>query len=189
MTLEECKVFIDDLRHALTVAGMNLEAWAILTNNESRALHMRTMNGYVHFFTTGINAHFVGMLMPFYRLYETTRGTLSIPRLLRQLRAEGTLPSSVLDELDTHCRDALPIWRKISILRNKAFGHRNATLTVSEVFGQAAVSENQFRELFAKTKDLLNLLTVALTGEYHAFNLGAGDSLKRMLEDLGRLRN
>lgn len=166
-----------------------MEAWSVLTNRESRLAHAGTMNSYVHFFRTSINAHFVGMLMPFYRLYETRTDTFNTPTLLRQLRADGALPINVLDELDAMCAVAQPIWVKVSILRNKAFGHRNARLTTREVFGQAAVSESQFRELFAKTKELLNKLTQALNNDFHAFNLGSGESLTRMLEDLGRRRD
>jgi len=188
MRPEERQTFIKDLRHALSVAGLNMEAWVVLTDHDSRSRHLRAMNGYSIFFQTSINAHFVGMLIPFYRLYENRSDTFNIPRLLKELRESGALPTEKLDELDGKYAAIRPLWVKLSILRNKAFGHCNAVLTLREIFGQAAISQNQFREFFDKTKDLLNTLTLALRHEAHAFNLGSGDSLNRMLEDLGRVR-
>jgi hypothetical protein len=188
MKPKERQAFIEDLRHTLSVAGLNMEVWVVLTARDFRTRHLRTMNGYGIFFQTSINAHFVGMLIPFYRLYEIRSDTFNVPRLLKELRESGALPTDKLDELDGKCAAIRPLWIKVSILRNKAFGHRNAALTLKEIFCQAAISQNQFHELFEKTKELLNTLTLALNREVHAFNLGSGDSLNRMLEDLGRVR-
>jgi len=187
MTPEERQTYIDDLRHGLTEAGMNMEAWIILTSRESRLVHQATMNDYKHFFVTAINAHFVGMLLPFYRLFETSKGTVSIPTLLKKLRLEGTLHTSKLDELDTLCRAVKPLWLKVGILRNNAFGHRKSQQTVASVFQKAGITQNEFRDLFEKTKTILNTLTKALSNERHLFNLGSGNALLRVLEDLGSL--
>jgi AbiU2 len=81
-----------------------------------------------------------------------------------------------------------PLWVKVSILRNKAFGHRFRAHTAAEVFQEAAVSPNELKELIERTMELLNVLTRAWDRSVHAFNLGAKEDLVRLLNDINRLR-
>jgi hypothetical protein len=80
--------------------------------------------------------------------------------------------------------DVKPLWVKVSILRNKAFGHRSVAHTVAEVFQEAGVSPNDLKELVERTKVLLNALTHSWDRSVHAFNLGAQDDLIRLLTDI-----
>ncbi len=72
----------------------------------------------------------------------------------------------------------------MSILRNKAFGHRSTSHTVEEAFAEADVTPNEFAQLIEVTKDLLNEISHAYDKSSHAFNLGAREDTIRMLDDL-----
>src|SRR5262249_48075630 len=142
------------------------------------------MNRYTMFFQTSIHAHFVALLVALYRLYEIRNNTYSIPSLLHLLRTNKAMDVGKLDYLDTLYAKAKPLWIKVSILRNKAFGHRSVAHTVEEVFREAGVSPNELRDLVEQTKALLNTLTQTLQGSVHTFNLGAKEDLVRLLTDI-----
>ena len=57
-------------------------------------------------------------------------------------------------------------------------------MTVEEVFQQADATPFEFRDLVAKTKDLLNFLDLKVRDSTHAFNLSATRDTVRMLEAL-----
>lgn len=143
------------------------------------------MNRYSLFFQTSIHAHFVALLVELYRLYETRADTFNIPALLKLLKAEKRFPLDTLMSLETVYRDqAKPLWVKVSILRNKAFGHRSTAHTIEEVFRDAGVTPNELSDLMELTKKLLNDLTLAWDSSAHAFNRGAHEDTVRLLDDL-----
>jgi hypothetical protein len=184
----DADAYISDLQQTVTAAGLNYEVWWTYKNEDNRPEFVDAMNGYTVFFKTSIHAHFVALLVALYRLYETREDTFNIPSLLRLLRANSTFDRVTLDKLDAMYAAAKPLWVKVSILRNKAFGHRSQAHTVAEVFQEAAVSPNELKALVERTMELLNVLTLAWDRSVHAFNLGAGEDLIRLLNDINRLR-
>ena len=177
--------YISELRHTITVAGLNYEIWWVYKSKDTRPVYVEVMNRYGLFFQTSIHAHFVALLVALYRLYETRDDTFNIPSLLKILKAEARLPDATLDLLEGIYKDEVkPLWIKVNILRNKAFGHRSVAHTVEEVFQEAGVTPNELRDLVEATKKLLNELTHAWDKSVHAFNLGSRDDTLRLLEDL-----
>jgi hypothetical protein len=75
--------YINDVRHAVTVAGLNYEIWWTYVEKESRAKYVDAMNRYSLFFQTSIHAHFVALVIALYRLYEANDRTVNVPRLLK----------------------------------------------------------------------------------------------------------
>ncbi len=143
------------------------------------------MNRYSLFFQTSIHAHFVALLVGLYRLYETRDDTFNIPSLLKLLKEHGQLPSTTIELLDSIYKDqAKPLWIKVNILRNKAFGHRSVAHTVEEVFKEAGATPNELRDLVKVTKQLLNKLTHEWNKNVHVFNLGSREDTLRLLQDL-----
>ena len=137
------------------------------------------------FFQTSEYAHFVTLLVGLYRLYETRIDTYNIPTFLKRIREYGHLPeSSVSEAEEIYLNQAKPLWIKVSILRNEAYGHRSSTSTMAEIFRKAGVSPNQLHELMEVTKKLLNTLSHAWDNSTHAFNLGSKEATIRMLESL-----
>lgn len=176
--------YINELRHSVSVAGLNYDIWWVYNSKDTRPRYLKTMNRYRLFFHTSIHAHFVATLVALYRLYEIRKDTYNIPSLLRTLKKERALDDQILSRLDQIYQRAKPLWVKVNILRNKAFGHRSLAHTVEEVFKEARVTPNELRQLVEITKKLLNELSHAWDKSVHAFNLGARDDTIRLFEDL-----
>lgn len=179
--------YIDELRNTVTVAGLNHEIWWVYKSHETRPKYVDEMNKYPLFFQTSIHAHFVATLVALYRLYETCKDTYNIPDLLSVLEKGNKLPKDKLESLRDQCRAVRQLWIKVSILRNKVFGHRSTAHTTEEAFKEAGVTPNELRDLVAHTKDLLNDLSQAWNGSSDAFNSSARDDIIRLLDDLRRL--
>ena len=56
---------------------------------------------------------------------------------------------------------AEPIARKVAVLRNKAFAHRDAHITYADVFKMAAVAPDQLRELTELALRIVNRMLSA----------------------------
>lgn len=177
--------YIGELRHTITVAGLNYEIWWVYKSEDTRLIYDKAMNRYGLFFQTSIHAHFVALLVALYRLYETRDDTFNIPSLLKILKTEARLPDATLKLLQGIYKDeARPLWLKVNILRNKAFGHRSVAHTIEEAFQEARITSNELHELVEATKKLLNELTHAWDKSVHAFNLGSREDTLRLLDDL-----
>lgn len=180
------KAHIDELRHTITVAGLNYEIWWTYQSRETRPKYLDVMNRYSLFFQTSLHAHFVALIVCLYKLYEARRDTFNVQLLLRTLRRDGALPANVLRSLDNQVRTMKPLWRKVSVLRNKVFGHSSKAHTAAQAFREAGVTPNELRDLLEGSKRLLNDLTLAVEQSSHAFNLGSRAVLERLLTDLER---
>lgn len=84
--------------------------------------------------------------------------------------------------------EAKPLWVKVGVLRNNAFGHRSDSKTIEEIFKEAGITPNQLKKLIDLTKRLLNTITRALDGTVHAFNLAATEATLKVLQDLKERR-
>lgn len=183
------KRYIDELRHAVLVASLNYDVWWAFKSKENRDQYLHIMNKYLNFFATGINAHFVALLIPLYRLYENKADTYNIPKLLEYLRQDNHLPPTVIGELDGWKVRADPLWEKVKILRNRAFGHRSRAHTTEELFIEAHVTPDDLKDLIGISKSLLNVLSSALYNDTHAFNSEASGDTVRLLEHLKSLHS
>jgi hypothetical protein len=182
VTDDQLHIETEELRRLVTVAGLNLEAWLALHTTPN----WRVQNTYIPYFQTAVSAHFASMVMAFYCLYETNPKSTNIPGVLRQLRATSRLPEVDLDQLDKTQADLKHLWVKISVLRNKVFGHREREITIDDVFKQAGLRPNDFETLFDETARLLNEVTRALFKSAHALNLGAKQAVMALHEDIER---
>jgi hypothetical protein len=104
---------------------------------------------------------------------------------LKILKEEARLPNATLGVIEgIYKHEAKPLWIKVNILRNKAFGHRSVAHTVEDVFRESGVTPNELRDLVEITKKLLNELTHAWNRSVHAFNLGVREDTLRLLDDI-----
>jgi len=184
----EIEPYVDEIRHAATVAWLNYEIWWVYRSADTRPEYVDTMNKYPLFFQTSLHAHFVALLVVLYRLYETRKDTYNIPGFLKLLADRRAVDSAVLVKLQEAYDRARPLWQKVSILRNKAFGHRSSAHSVADVFAEAGVTPNQLRELVEMTRELLNAATQAAAGVTHAFNLSSRGDTLRVLQHLKERR-
>ncbi len=179
---------IKELQHALTVAGLNHEIWWIYKEKQSRKRFLDVLNTYPLFFQTSLHAHFVAMIISLYRLFETRRDTVNMPQLIKLFKKEGTFPQDELTRLDSEIEQIKPIWVKVSVLRNKLFGHRSNALGIDDIWEEANITPNQFKKLIADSKRILNDMTSIWDRSSHAFNLSATEDTLELLEDLKRLK-
>ena len=186
---DKVKLYVQELQHSVQVAALNFDVWWVYKSKDTRPQYVETMNRYGLFFQTSIHAHFVALLVALYRIYETREDTYNIPSLIKTIKKNASLSTSALSAIQSIYDEARPLWKKVSILRNKAFGHRSKAHTVDEVFAEAGVSADELKRLVALTKDLLNEITHALYDSMHAFNLDATHATLRMLSDLKNLRD
>lgn len=175
---------IEALRHGAKLASLNYDIWWVYKSKSSRPLYTETMNRYLGFFDTSLHAHFVALLVALYPLYETRRDTINIPRLLRIIEKEKVVSSKELAQACQMYETSKPLWIKVGILRNEAFGHRSDSLTIEQIFNKAGITPNELKELIELTKKLINRIGRALDGSVHAFNLGATKATLDVLKDL-----
>lgn len=145
---------IKDVRDAVVSASLNYDVWWVYKSKDSRPKYLSTMNRYTPFFQTSLHAHFLGLLVPLYRIYETRRDTHNIPQLIKRLRAIGALSTAAAKKVDELYDRAKPLWTKVSVLRNDAFGHRSLTRSVADAFQIADMSGNDIRDLILVSQEL-----------------------------------
>lgn len=184
--------YVDALRQTATEGSLNYEIWRvyrdILDGDEIYShvgkYYIDQMNEYPLFFQPSIHAHFVAALVSLYRLYETRPDTYNVPGFLKLLNRENAVSEKTLEKLRCLSEEAKPLWIKINILRNDAFGHRSQDYSVSEVFVKAKATPDDLKNLLELTKNLINTATLAWNRSKHTFNLSSrGDTLK-LLESL-----
>jgi hypothetical protein len=179
---------LEALRHSANVASLNYDIWWVYKSKEYRPIYVDTMNRYLGFFDTSLHAHFVALLVALYPMYETRRDTFNLPRLLKVLDKERRISANVLAKANALYAEAKPLWVKVGVLRNNAFGHRSDSKTIEEIFKEAGITPNQLKKLIELTKRLLNTISRALDGSVHAFNLAGTEATLRVLQDLKERR-
>lgn len=179
--------FISELRHSVTTASLNYDIWRVYNGEETRPKYIGVMNRYNLFFHTSLHAHFVALLIALYRIYETRKDTCNIPTLLQHLRDQEKIDPEEIECFYEIYDKAKPLWIKVSVLRNMAFGHRSNALTTAEIFQKAKVTPNELRNLVDLTKELLNAVSTVAIKNSHAFNLEATSPTVDLLENLGKM--
>lgn len=187
--IEAVKLYVHELQQPVQTAALNFNVWWVYKSKDTRPKYVDVLNRYPLFFQTSIHAHFVALLVALYGLYETRKDTYNIPDLLKQLRADCMLPTDILDSIQSIYDRAKPLWVKVSILRNNAYGHRSKAHTVEDVFKRAGVSPDELKLLVELTEELLNEVTLHLFDSTHAFNLDGTHDTLRMLDDLCELHD
>ena len=177
---------LSELQHRVTVAWRNYEVWWIYKGQHTRPKFIEAMNQYSLFFETSIHAHFVALLMALYQMYETRPDTFNIPSLLSELESNDKFDAATVAKLKMMHDAAKPVWVKVSILRNKAFGHRSMHTTTEKAFKEAGLTPNDLRSLIEQTRDLLNIASYVWDRSDLPFDLSAGEDLTRLLTDISR---
>ncbi len=101
--------YISELRHTVTVAGLNYEIWWVYKSKDTRPKYEKTLNQYSLFFSTSIHAHFVAVLLALYRLYETRKDTYNIPQLLITAKSGSQFTSDDVAKFETLYAQAKPL--------------------------------------------------------------------------------
>ncbi len=165
--------YIQELKDTITAADRNYQVWWVLKGRETREKFTPIMNRYAPYFNAAIDAHFVALLEALYRLFETRQDTFNIPGLLK-----------ILNKFDQKLQDAKPLWKKVCILRNKAFSHRYKDMSVEEIFKQADMTPQELFDLISRSKELLEDISYELDSNGRTVNVNSGEFALLLLEEL-----
>lgn len=179
---------IKKLQHAIIIARLNYEIWWTYKEKESRKRYVNTLNTYPLFFQTSLHAHFVAMIASLYRLYEVRKDTINLPQLLKVLKNENQIKNSEIKTFELEIKTIKPLWVKVSVLRNKMFGHRSNALNDNAIWKEASVTPDQFKQLIEESERILNAMTSALNRSSHLFNLSSKKDVVHLLEDLKKIK-
>ncbi len=159
----------DDLREAarqIIFASIDYRIWRIYSEPADREKYLPVIQKYSSFFSASRWAHFRATIITLYGLYERRPDSISLSCLVKD-----TPDGKLRRELEPMLDQALEIWPKIAILRNKV-AHLCDTDT-DAAFRRAELSPNELERLIELSKALLNKLSCA----HHCgpFPVNAGD--------------
>ena len=163
---------LDELYYTIREVCLHYDYWRLMIDPISRKDYSRPFRAYPLFFGISNHGHFVTMVIGLYRLYETRDDTHNIPTLLKQLRLQKKLPEPMLAQFEKRCSAAKPIWKKVSILRNQAYGHKTWELSGIDVFKKASLDyEKDIPKLIDDSKALINDIRQFLRGETYFYDV------------------
>jgi len=179
---------LETLSHAIIVAKLNSEIHWIYKSKQTRPKYIQTMSYYWDFFHVSISAHFTAMVVALYSLYEKRKDTVNFSKLLESIKGKPQFSKDVLSDIDKIYRQAVPIWKKVCILRNHVFAHHSDNLDTSDAFKKADITQREIEKLITLSIQLLNEISRNFNRNSWLFNLNSHDDTIRFLEDLNCLR-
>jgi HEPN superfamily AbiU2-like protein len=134
---------LDRIGQHIVRARLFLDLWFYFEERDSRRKIIETMREYDEFFRFTPHAYLVAYVIYMAGVFDTRRGTISFPPLVREAKAAGQLEGQEAAAVDALLVEAKPVADKVLILRHKAFAHRSA----NDIFKMAAVRPDQLRDL------------------------------------------
>jgi hypothetical protein len=172
------KELIKRVHDSVLAADLHYQIYWIYKNRDDRAKYADTLNQYLGFFASSIQAHFIAVVVILYATYEDRRDTINLVRLYKNAPAE--LKRTISTDF-TRARD---IWKKIAVLRNNQFGHVTERLERDAVFETADVTYNETKELIDLSKKLVNCFSYAEDRSSFADSRDSKKDMYRLLEKL-----
>ena len=185
---DEARKYIKALANTMTSASLHFDIWWVYKEKDSRAKYVDTLNEYLNFFKTSLQAHFLSVVVELYKLFETRKDTINFPRLIRLLKENNLLDPNILKKVEAEKRAMKDLWKKIAILRSELFAHTSIDLSYREAFEKAEITPNNIKELIEKGKGLLNQISEGLDKNTYLFDLEATEDTVRALEDLRSIK-
>lgn len=179
---------LEELFQDLMRARDTYEAWWNLKNEEVRPRYVDTMNRYFHYFSVAVHSHFVAMLMALFRLYDTDREALSLPRLIVSIQSEPSMPREVALRAEAALKRTEPTVKKIRHLRDKVFAHRDRSYTYERAFDEVGLTPDEVGQLTEDTLATINDLMRTRNKGVYEFEHYTRQHTLAMLRDLHGVR-
>ncbi len=185
--VEEC---IAELETALRVASHNFDIYRVLKDKDIRAKYADIiLYKYPTYFKAAIHSHFVATLFALYKLYETRKDTYNINSIMVECikikedkKIEENKIEDKISQIEEMISKAKGTWKKISILRNKIFGHR-AFESIESLFLKANINLDEIKSLIEQTNNIIAEITLYIKNfQYSTFD--NSQPVLWMLEDL-----
>jgi hypothetical protein len=175
---------LDRIGQHVVRARLFLDLWFYFEERDSRRKIIETMREYNEFFRFTPHAYLIAYVIYMAGVFDKRRDTISLPPLVREVKAAGQLKGQDAATVDALLVEAKPIADKVLILRHKAFAHRSAHISYNDVFKMAAVKPNQLRDLTDMALNIANRLLLArgLQDQYFTeLPRGAADAMMKTL--------
>jgi hypothetical protein len=179
---------LEELFQDLMRARDTYEAWWNLKNEEVRPKYVEAMNRYSEYFIVALHSHFVAMLMALFRLYDDTNPkALSIPRFLVSAQSEPNMPREVRERAEAGLQRVAPVVKKIRLLRDKVFAHRDRSYTYERALEEVDLTPDEIGQLTDDTLVIINGLMKARKKGTYEFEHKTKRDLLKLLADLHSL--
>ena len=179
---DKAKKYITDLANTIESASLHFDIWWVY--KKSRAKYVDTLNNYLNFFQTSLQAHFMSIVVELYKLFETRKDSINFSGLIKLIEKNNLLEPDTLSKTLSDKKVIEDLWKKIAILRSELFAHTRIDLSYNEIFKKAEITPNQIRDLIEKSKNLLNQISESLDKNSYPFELKATEDTVRILENL-----
>jgi hypothetical protein len=175
---------LEEVFQELCRARKTYEAWWNLRNTKVWSRYLHAMNVYSEYFRVAVHSHFVAMLMALFRLYDTDRRALSLPRLVAALQSEPAVPRAVRLTAERSVARSQPTLDKMRVLRDKVFAHHDRAYSHERAFREAKLTGNEVRRILDRSLRAVNLLMEVRGKGTYSFGCHTQKHLLRMLDDL-----
>jgi len=163
-----------------------LDIWFYYTSEDTRPAIFDTMDEYPNFFVFEEHAQFVAFVVQLACLFDRSNGTISLPRLAREMKSGHLIAGPDASEVDALFAQAAPLVEKLNVLRHEAFAHRSAAIDYDDAFKKAAVTYGQLRELAETALKIANQFSKARGLGEHFHNELPRKDAERILKALTR---
>ncbi len=152
----EIEKTLTELCQTVTEADYNYQVWWIYREQESRAYYFGVLDEYSNFFSVSTYAHFLALIISYYKLYEKRTDTENIPRLIKQF---NELVESEDEYLNDKLNEADAIWIKVKMLRNKVYAHKCKDNNYEDIFKKIGITPEELRRLTKISLKILNYVS------------------------------
>jgi hypothetical protein len=166
MKLEEK---LDILVQLILRARTFFDFWWISEGVPTRSKYLNAMDCYSEFFRFDSHAHQIAYTIYFCQIFQDKKKTLNIKNVLNEAKTKG-LSAIHIEVAEKAFKEGLPIWKKLQIIRNNLFAHRNSLLSYSEAFKKASLTPNEIRRLSELCLEAINSLRKALSQKEYEFS-------------------
>ena len=155
--------FHDQLKTAMDIIADALathEIFNTLRTPANRRKYAEAFMQYHHFFNKANPAVFITLIICLYKIGETRKDTVNLPRLIKDALKEKLINAGEYKSLETQITATKKTWIKVCTLRKELFGHTNDSLTMAQVFSKAAVTPKELETLAQEYANILNELAL-----------------------------
>jgi hypothetical protein len=152
---------LDRVAQHVIRARLFLDLWFYFEERGSRRRIIETMEDYNEFFRFTPHAYLVSYVIYMAGVFDKREDTISFRPLFREMKAGGHLKGQDVVKVVALLAEAKSIADKVTVLRHKAFAHRDAHISYNDVFKMAAVKPDQLRDLTGIALKIANRLLLA----------------------------
>jgi AbiU2 len=176
---------VHELMQTVHSADVCFEIWRLLTFKDASvdsSAHVRAFGRYSHFFMPSVHAHWIGVVMAIYRLFDSDPNAVSLVSSNELRQKLDSAHNQIFRRKLGSVRD---IADRVAALRNHLFGHRD-NISTQAAFDEAKLKRDELRKLINTSRELVEILRAAwdLPKEMWPQNDAIADTV-RLLDRLG----